>query len=124
MMKTQLRYRGPRSCLQETRWTRIDVLAGAAGLTGRAHTQGIVFHSEPLTLTRRYLAIAILSSIACSADHPPDHAHTRTAMQKIAWRQLRWNDRDFVSLRDGRRVRSILKDSATYARTWREVTGE
>lgn len=86
-------------------------------------------------MTHRYMGIAFLLGIACRGNHASDHADPHTAgagkleratthSQRVTWRELRWNDRDFASLRDGPRIRAILKDSATYARTWREVTGD
>lgn len=44
--------------------------------------------------------------------------------QIVSWRELHWADRNFASLRDGPRVRLVLRDSVTYAHKWREVTGD
>jgi hypothetical protein len=84
---------------------------------------------------RRCLGMVILSSIGCRAPHTSyrsdnnkasvaQEEHATRHTRKVAWRELRWNDGSFASLRDGSRVRAILKDSAAYARTWREVTGD
>jgi hypothetical protein len=85
-------------------------------------------------MTHRYLGVAILLSIACRADRTVDRAHNGAAdiikerampnVQKVAWRELRWNDNNMAWLRDGPRVRLVLRDSDTFARTWRQVTGD
>jgi hypothetical protein len=77
------------------------------------------------------LLIVMLGSLACSGGNARTGAPASTtenkmertgpATHKLAWQELRWTDRNFSSLKDGRRVRFIIKDSGSYARQWREV---
>jgi hypothetical protein len=85
-------------------------------------------------MTSWYVGIAILAGMSCGGNGTPDQNHAGAVeskmerpmheAQRVAWRQLYWADRNFSSLRDGSRVRLILRDSGTYARSWREVTGD
>ena len=44
-----------------------------------------------------------------------------SATHRLTWRELRWIDLNFASLKDGPRVRSVVRDSESYARMWHEV---
>jgi hypothetical protein len=60
-------------------------------------------------------------------DSGPNGSSSRSAVhdvQRVDWRVLPWQDRHFASLRDGPRARLVIRDSSTYARRWREVTGD
>lgn len=77
------------------------------------------------------ILIVMLGSLACSGGNARTGAPASTTEKKmerarlethrLAWQELRWPDRNLSSLKDGPRVRFIIKDSASYALQWREV---
>lgn len=81
-------------------------------------------------MSPRFL-IMMLGSLACSGGNARTGAPASTAENKmqrtgpatheLVWQELRWIDRNLSWLKDGPRVRFIIKDSGSYARRWREV---